>query len=179
MRPNLIVIRSMMVAVLLLELAACSSRVDVVAQSLADIDAQPPIPVPPLPPYVPVQSYNYSAQQMRSPFMPPSLERDISQMGGRSIKPDPGRPKQFLEQFPLEQLIMKGTIKDQTGPAYALIEAPQGGVMRVQLGNYMGTNDGRIVSITPNEVNVVEIVPNGVDGYVERPRSLLLAGSGK
>ena len=40
----------------------------------------------------------------------------------------------------------------------------------------MGMNQGRIVGISPTQIDLVEIVPDGRDGYVERPRTLVLIG---
>jgi type IV pilus assembly protein PilP len=40
----------------------------------------------------------------------------------------------------------------------------------------MGKNHGRIVAINPNQISLLEIVPDGQDGYIERPRTLILHG---
>ena len=40
----------------------------------------------------------------------------------------------------------------------------------------MGMHHGRIVQITPTQIDLVEIIPDGREGYVERPRSLVLIG---
>jgi type IV pilus assembly protein PilP len=88
------------------------------------------------------------------------------------------RPPQFLEQFPIEALIMKGTLRRTNGSLYGLIQAPEGGVVRVEKGNYLGKNYGRIVEITPSQISIVEIVPNGRDGFIERPRNLVMIDVG-
>ncbi len=160
-------------------LAACSSRIDVVNEQMQQIHNQPPTPVPPAPVFLPVPSFAYSAQQLRSPFIPPSLAMELRLMAGKQIMPDLSRPPQFLEQFPIEALIMKGTLKRGSGGAlYALIQAPEGGVVRVEKGNYLGKNYGRIVDISPSQITVVEIVPNGRDGFIERPRNLVMTDVG-
>ena len=55
---------------------------------------------------------------------------------------------------------------------WALITESNGSVHRVRVGNYLGQNHGRIVSISDTNVNVVEIVPDGQGGWIERPRSV-------
>ena len=45
---------------------------------------------------------------------------------------------------------------------------------RVRIGNYLGKNHGRIVAAAETEISVVEIVPNGVGGWIERPRTIKL-----
>ena len=159
-------------------LSACSSRIDAVNEEMQQIHNQPPRPVPPPPVFLPVPSFAYSAQQLRSPFIPPSLAMELRVMAGRQIMPDLSRPPQFLEQFPIESLIMKGTIRRNDGVLHALIQAPEGGVVRVEKGNYLGRNYGRIVDISPSQITVIEIVPNGRDGFIERPRNLVMTDVG-
>ena len=53
--------------------------------------------------------------------------------------------------------------------------ARDGIVHRVLPGNYMGQNEGRIISIEPSRINLIEIVPDGLGGFVERPATLQLA----
>lgn len=161
-----------------LVLSGCSSRVDVVNEQMQQIRSQPPQPVPPAPVFLPVPSFAYSAQQLRSPFMPPSLAMELRVAAGRQIMPDLSRPPQYLEQFPIESLVMKGTLKRSNGALYGLIQAPEGGVVRVEKGNYLGKNYGRIVDISPSQISVIEIVPNGRDGFVERPRNLVMIDVG-
>ena len=62
------------------------------------------------------------------------------------------------------------------GQILALIQTPDGEIERVQIGNYMGLNEGRIVAISPTQIDLMEIVPDGRDGFIERPRSLVLIG---
>jgi type IV pilus assembly protein PilP len=45
-------------------------------------------------------------------------------------------------------------------------------VHRVVVGNYLGQADGRINSISPSKITLVEIVPDGLGGYIERPAAL-------
>ena len=161
-----------------LALVACSSRVDEVNARMQEIRNQPPLPIPPAPVFLPVPSFGYAAQQLRSPFLPDSLALELKVMAGKRVQPDLARPPQFLEQFPLESLLMKGTMKNASGALYGLIQAPEGGVVRVEKGNYMGKNYGRIVDITQSQITVIEIVPDGRDGFVERPRNLVMIDTG-
>ena len=90
-----------------------------------------------------------------------------------NVKPDPNRTKEYLEQFSLDALSMVGTLQ-QGDTLWALMQDEEGGVHRTKMGNYMGRNHGRIVEATETYVSVIEIVPNGVDGWVERPRTIKL-----
>jgi type IV pilus assembly protein PilP len=96
--------------------------------------------------------------------------------GGSSsgaLRPDTRRNREFLEQFSLDTLRMVGTLRlsDRT---YGLIKTKDGLVHRVLPGNYLGQADGRVIEISPSKISVVEIVPDGLGGYMERPASLAL-----
>ncbi len=158
--------------------SGCSSRIDSVSAEMEAIHNQPPQPVPPPPAFLPVPTFSYSAQRLRSPFMPPSLAQELMVMSGRKVMPDLSRPPQYLEQFPLESLRMRGTINRAGQPLFGLVEDSEGSVLRVQVGNYLGKNYGRIVGITPSQINIIEIVPDGKDGFIERPRSLVMVDVG-
>lgn len=128
--------------------------------------------IDPLPPFVPYQSFSYGAMTLRSPFDPPI--DDVQQMivGKKTgVKPDLTREKEFLEDFNIASLNMVGTL-EQAGTLWALIDDGQGGIHRVATGNYLGKNHGRIVSAANRQIDVVEIVPDGADGWVERPKVL-------
>ena len=61
------------------------------------------------------------------------------------------------------------------GRNYGLVQGKDGLVHRVLPGNYMGQNDGKVLSITKTKISLVEIVPDAVGGYIERPAALALA----
>ena len=52
------------------------------------------------------------------------------------------------------------------------MQTPDTLVHRVQAGNYVGQNDGRIIAIDDEEIQVVEIVPDGIGGYIERSAAI-------
>ncbi len=67
---------------------------------------------------------------------------------------------------------MVGTLANDGG-VFALVSGA-GGVHRVKVGDYLGRNHGRILAIDESKIDVVEIVPDGEGGWLERPRSLSL-----
>ncbi|MEB3767295.1 pilus assembly protein PilP [Acinetobacter sp. MD2] len=163
-------------ALVVILLSGCNARVDDVTKQMADIRNQPPLPIEPPPTFEAVPLFNYSAQNLRSPFLPSSLYTELKVMAGKRVYPDLSRQAQPLESYALETLNMKGSMKDIHGQVIALIQTPDGDISRVQVGNYMGLNQGRITKITPTAIELVEIISDGHDGYVERPRSLVLIG---
>ena len=84
---------------------------------------------------------------------------------------DSKRNREFLEQFSLDTLKMVGTFR-VGGQMYGLVQTKDGLVHRVSRGNYLGQNEGKITDITPSKISLVEIVPDGLGGYMERPAAL-------
>jgi type IV pilus assembly protein PilP len=150
-------------------LSACSSKDDELDNFISSTKKEPGGRVEPLPELKPYESYAYESTDMRSPFMPGGS--GASNAG--ALRPDSRRNREFLEQFSLDTLRMVGTLRlaDRT---YGLVKTKDGLVHRVLPGNYMGQADGKVTEITTSKISVVEIVPDGLGGYMERPASLAL-----
>lgn len=156
-------------------LTGCSASFDDVESQMQAIRAKPRGRVDPPPEFTPMPTYTYAAHQLRSPFAPPaSADQQVAGLG-KQVEPDLNRPQEYLERFSLEALRFKGTLQRPNGPVFAIIEDSNGSSQRVKVGNYLGKNQGKIVDITPTQVAIVEIVPDGRDGWVERPRTLNLS----
>ena len=153
-----------------LMLAGCSSDMDELQQKVAEIKARPGERIEPLPEIKPYESFTYAASSLRSPFVPSAPARnDVAS----AVRPDVKRPREFLEQFPIDTMTMVGTLQLQ-GRTYGLVQGRDGLVHRVLPGNFMGQNDGRVISITATKISIIEIIPDGVGGYIERPAALAL-----
>lgn len=162
------------IGLLLVALQGCGGSYQDLDAFMAEAKARPAGAIKPIPPFKAYKAFNYSAAGMRSPFDRPVEVREITELSIKSaVKPDETRTKEFLEQFSLDSLSMVGTL-EQGGVQWALIQNRDGGVYRVKAGNYVGRNHGRIVEMGENYISVVEIVPNGVDGWIERPRTIKL-----
>jgi len=68
---------------------------------------------------------------------------------------------------------MVGTLAQQ-GTLWSLVADGAGGVHRVRVGNYLGKDHGKIVETTETSIAVEEIVPNGVGGWIRKPRTITL-----
>jgi type IV pilus assembly protein PilP len=146
---------------------------------MAQVQAKPAGKVEPLPSFEQVPPFAYQASDMRSPFDPPVLLKKVERApGGVQVTPDLNRVKQYLEQFPIASLSMVGTLA-QDQRLYALIRDAEGAVHRVQQGDYMGTDHGRVQKIGETELELIEIVPDGTGGWVERARTVSLGGTNR
>jgi len=125
---------------------------------------------PRLEPYKP---FAYAAYGLRNPFEEATFLQQVPAPANSGVHPDLDRPKELLEEYALESLEMVGTIS--IGGLWALVEAPDAVVHRVSVGNYVGTNHGRIVGMSERRLDLVEIVPDGLGGWEQRESFLTLA----
>ena len=128
-------------------------------------------PPPDVKPYEPFTYDNDT--NLPDPFKPRKQDaRNASRSG--SNQPNLNRPKEELEDFPLESLKMVGYLS-QRGIGQAVIRSAEGKVYRVKAGNYIGLNFGQVVSVTETEVKIKEMVQDSVGDWSERESSLQLA----
>ncbi|HEX4151891.1 MAG TPA: pilus assembly protein PilP [Steroidobacteraceae bacterium] len=149
--------------------AACSGGQSDLKKWIAETKKRPGGRIQPLPEVKPYETFVYAASNLRSPFQPVSPS-----LANSGVRPSVRRNREFLEGFSLDTLKMVGTFKVGSS-FYGLVQSKDGLVHKVQPGNYIGQNDGKITQITAGRINVVEIIPDGLGGYIERPASLALA----
>jgi len=152
-------------------LSACGKGSKDLEAWVTEVKARPPAPIEPIPQMKQYEAFTYDAAGRRDPFASIQPSR---QAGNSDLKPDLNRNKEPLEEFPLDGLRMVGIV-DTKGKVFALIKAPDGVVHRVAVKNHMGQNYGEIVSISEAEVGLMELVPDGFGGWIQRPASLTLA----
>ena len=136
---------------------------------VAEVKKRPAPALEPLPVMQQFETFEYAAQSLRDPFS--NAFTDEGGVGG--LRPDPNRRKQLLEQFPLDALDMVGTIGGGGG-LVALVMAPDKVTYRVRPGIYMGQAEGRVTTVTTDRIDLVELVPDGAGGWLERPASIAL-----
>ena len=163
-------IRLIVVAAAIALLGACSGANDDLLSYIDQVKARPGGRIPPLPQIKPYETFAYEAESLRSPFAPDNSKR-ASAAGPR---PEANRPKEYLEQFPLDTLRMVGTLK-RAGSLFGLVKTQDGMVHRVVSGNYLGQNDGRVLAVTDAEIRVEELVPDGIGGFYKRSAAIALA----
>lgn len=159
-------------------ISGCSSRqmsdIDALISGLDDVKS--PRIAPP-PEFDVIPSFSYDADYARDPFV---VADSQSENGNHASQGTPSgissnRPKEPLEMFPLDTLRMVGTVSagnDQWG----LVMASDGAVYRVEKGNYIGMNYGRIESITESGMEIIEIIPDNSGGWVERKAGVSING---
>ena len=162
-------------ALFLLLLSGCGNdNFSDLKQYIASVKAEPKGAIAPLPEINVVESFAFNPEGLRDPFkplVPPEQDDSTEQATGSGIKPDTSRHKEELEAFPLEVLKMVGTVT-MKAKLWGLVKADDGTIHRVQVGNYMGKNYGKIISISSDKIELMEIVPDKPGAWREQQTSL-------
>ncbi|QSX31969.1 pilus assembly protein PilP [Shewanella cyperi] len=139
------------------------------AQHVAKI---PPLKSPPQ-----FEHFAYQAELMRSPFIPPSREltEEVLDKTKDCLQPDLKRRKSRLETYALDNLKMRGTLQEGE-QIWALIQTNDGDVFRLGVGAYLGMYHGHISKVTPVNVEVIELIPDGSGCWSERTSNMELSG---
>jgi type IV pilus assembly protein PilP len=155
-------------------LTACGGANDDLQNYIDEVKARPGGRIEPLPQIQPAPTFVYEPGARRSPFLPDAPQRRVSNDPNAVDGPDQNRPREFLEQFPLDTLRMVGTLSNGRA-SFGLVQTTDGLVHRVEVGHHLGQNYGRIVAISDSEIQLVEIISDGLGGYLERPAAIALA----
>lgn len=101
-----------------------------------------------------------------------ALRKDSTQVAANAalITPEMARRKEPLESFPLDSMLMVGTLNKEGVPT-ALLKVDNL-IYQVKVGNYLGQNYGKIVKITENAVQLREIAQDATGDWMERAASL-------
>ena len=163
------------ICISLFALSACSQDVSDLQSFIAQTKSAHVGSVKPIPQFKPYESFSYSAVELRDPFVATSNLDEDDGTKTSLLNPDSTRPRQPLEVFPLDTLSMVG-ILEQGQNLWGLIKDPQNIVHRIQVGNYMGQSEGRVIEISESAVSLIEVIPDGIGGYIERDASIAIGG---
>jgi type IV pilus assembly protein PilP len=146
-------------------------------QYIAEVKLRPKGTIKPLPEIKVVEPFIFKPEDLRDPFKPikPSelVGEDANAAHGSGIKPDTTRRKEELEAFPIETLKMIGTVNMKSN-LWGLVKSADKTVYRVRVGNYMGQNYGKIIRISPDKIELMEIVPDQPGTWREQQMSIML-----
>lgn len=149
----------------------------------AEVRARPGGVIEPLPEFRIVANYLYRSADggLRDPFE--AFIEQEKKAPAAVVTRDPEqeafefevkvRPKEELEGFDLDALRMVGTMRNE-GTIWGIVVDPTGTVHRVQVGNYLGRNAGKIMEISEARIDLREIIGDTEAGYDERQASLAL-----
>jgi type IV pilus assembly protein PilP len=150
---------------------------------VAEIKTRPGTPIEDLPPIQPYVVYTYpcdGAIECVDPFEPFYLEPPrptddgTTAVSDNGISPNFDRNREELESYPLDALRMMGTL-EKGEQFWAILRDPDTIIHRVEVGNFIGQNNGNITGISEDRIELLEIIPDGRGGWEERQAELALA----
>ncbi len=154
-------------------LQGCNDDLADIQQFMASVKTNTPAGIPPLPKAETFQHIPYQSANGRSPFSLPKPESLSEKFTAAQdcLSPDPNRVKEPLEKYALDNLTMKGTLGDSSD-FWALVEASDNTLHRIRKNNYLGLFNGRILQVDPNQIEIVELIPDGAGCWKERTTQL-------
>ena len=134
--------------------------------------------VDPIPEVKVFEKYAYQSFKLPDPFAPDNLSRASASntpADANDLGPDLTRPKEALEEYPLDAMIMVGTLeKNKERWAIVQVTSAGGEVHRVKVGNHMGRNYGMVTDIAEDRITLVELVRSSLGDWVEREATIQL-----
>ena len=170
-------IRIIMSITLLVSLSACSDGgMSDLENYVNSVRSRPASRIAPLPEFKTYETFAYSASNLRDPFVMFENEAELAQSAALNTsgpQPDTKRNKETLEQYPLDTLRFVGQL-EKDNEQWAIITSPDSLVHRVKAGNYIGQNFGKITQISESQIEITELVPDGMGGWIKREAALSL-----
>jgi type IV pilus assembly protein PilP len=109
------------------------------------------------------------------PFSPSKLLTELARAAettNNPFKPDTQRPKELLENYPLDTMLMVGALQ-KGGVSYALLQIDKS-VFQVKVGQRLGQNFGLVTRVAENAISIREVVQDAGGEWVERMSKLEL-----
>jgi type IV pilus assembly protein PilP len=119
--------------------------------------------------------FAYADKELVDPFSPNKLLSELAKVAESSRdpnKPDLQRPRELLENYPLDTMRMVGTMQ-KGGVNYALLQIDRT-VHQVRAGQRIGPNFGIVTRVGDDAINIREVVQDAAGEWVERMAKLEL-----
>lgn len=161
--------RLLLVAALAIALSGCGLESESDLQGfVAQVKARQKGKIPPLPEAREFAIFSYNEEVLRDPFIPAEVVEAAARSAGKDgLRPDLDRQRDLLEQFSLGSLKLMGSL-EKDGTRWALVRSADGTLHRTTKGRYMGHNNGEIIAINESNIELREIIPDGLGGWVEK-----------
>ncbi|MDH5648430.1 MAG: pilus assembly protein PilP [Gammaproteobacteria bacterium] len=126
--------------------------------------------VDPIPEVKTHEVFAYGSAEGTDPFGEFNLRPRGTKAANKS-GPDLRRRKEPLEEYPLDALKMVGTLSRKS-ESWVIIQAPDGTVHKAQVGNYLGQNFGKLVSISEDKIELIETIQDPLGDWIKRDASI-------
>ena len=122
-----------------------------------------------------INALTFTQESGRNPFTAPKAEVAAPVLNAPKSCPQPNlnRKKQALEMYSLDNLAMRGTlVVDQE--IWALVQVTDGELYRVRPGYYLGLNHGKVLKITEDKIDLLELAADREGCWQERVTQITL-----
>lgn len=122
----------------------------------------------------------YDASLSVDPFSVQKLRVAVKQEAAQPnslLTAEMNRRKEPLESFPLDSMVMVGSLVRQGRP-FALLKV-DALLYQVKQGDHLGLNFGRITQISETEITLREVVQDAAGEWIERTSTLQLQEKGR
>lgn len=174
-------VRAGLALLTVLLLAACAAEQEELQAWMAQQRREVKPNVTPLSPPKEFRPQAYLAIDGVEPFSPQKLTVGLRPQETRQpsslLVAEMNRRKEPLEAFPLDSMVMVGSVQRRGRPT-ALLRVDNL-LYQVKLGDYLGQNYGKITKISETEISLREIVQDAAGEWIERTGSLQLQEKAK
>lgn len=162
-----------------LVLAGCSdSNVREVRTWMDQVKKETRVSIKPLQEPKDFLPFAYAEKDAVDPFSPNKLLAELAREGATSnnpFKPDTERRREPMEGFPLDTMVMVGTMQ-KNGVSYALLQIDRT-LYQVKTGQRIGQNFGVVTKVGEEAIAIREVVQDAGGEWVERMSTLELQES--
>ncbi len=161
-------------------LVGCENResFDDIERFIEQAYAKAEVTSTPLPPEPNYESLAFTAMDLSDPFVIPSLVPKEVKARDDCWQPKGFNKKDPLEEYELSSMVFKGVI-GEPGSYWALIEGPDSSIHRVGIGRILGSNKGRVDSISQKTLSITEHLSDGLGCWQVRNVRLALRNNFK
>jgi type IV pilus assembly protein PilP len=168
-------LKSIVVIILGIFLSSCDSNEHNVKKNIQKIKESNLSKIEDVPKLKEYPQINYESEKLNDPFKSVVSQQLIVNKKSQSTnvikRPDHDRPREYLENYTLDSLVMVGTL-EKKGVMWALIVDKNGVIHRVTEGNYLGQNSGKIVKIREKTIEINELIADAENGWTNRSATL-------
>lgn len=167
--------RTLLSLALLTLFTGCKANEDSLDDHIAKVESQARQDVIDLAPVIDFKISKYAAHQSREPFVLPQEALVLNQptVKKNCWQPSKRRKSGELERYPLSKLRLKG-VMSSNGRVSALVQTPAGNVVKVNAGQYIGVNNGKVTRVTAKYLQINETLPDGLGCWNKRNVKLAL-----
>ncbi|TEW53919.1 pilus assembly protein PilP [Psychromonas sp. RZ22] len=111
----------------------------------------------------------FTQEEGRDPFSKPKAEvAEVVKNAPKSCpQPNFERKKQSLEMYSLENIKMRGTLSINE-ELWALVQVSGGEIHKVRPGYYLGLNYGKVLKVSKNKIDLLELASDSNGCWQER-----------